>query len=100
MPLPETSGLVSAPAWTPDGSKLAFAHTTIPKISRRGTELAEKTTQDTLGNLAPADNPFFQNNAVNVFDFPNNDLRPLALKAKDGNGDLFGRLAWSTDGQT
>jgi dipeptidyl aminopeptidase/acylaminoacyl peptidase len=100
MTLPETSGLVSAPAWTPDGSKLAFVHTTIPKISRRGTELAEKTTQDTLGNLAPADNPFFQNNDVNVFDFPNRDLRPSALKAKDGNGDFFGRVAWSTDGQT
>jgi dipeptidyl aminopeptidase/acylaminoacyl peptidase len=69
-------------------------------MSRRGTELGEKTTQDTLGNLAPADNPFFQNNAVNVFDFPNHDLRPSALKAKDGNGDLFGRVAWSTDGQT
>jgi dipeptidyl aminopeptidase/acylaminoacyl peptidase len=100
MTLPETSGLVSAPAWTPDGSKLAFAHTTIPKISRRGTELAEKTTQDTLGNLAPADNPFFQNNVVNVFDFPNHDLRPSAIKAKDGNGDMFGLVAWSTDGQT
>ncbi len=99
MTLPETSGLVSAPAWTPDGSKLAFVHTTIPKISRRGTELAEKTNQDTLGNLAPADNPFFQNNAVNVFDFPNHDLRPLAIKAKDGNGDMFGLVAWNTDGQ-
>jgi dipeptidyl aminopeptidase/acylaminoacyl peptidase len=100
LTLPESSGLVSAPAWTPDGAKLALAHTTIRKLSRRGTELAEETTQDTLGNLAPADNPFLQNNAVSVFDFPNRDLRPSALKAKDGNGDIFGRLAWSTDGQT
>jgi Prolyl oligopeptidase family/WD40-like Beta Propeller Repeat len=100
LTLPESSGLVSAPAWTPDGAKLAFVHTTIPKIGRRGTELAEKTTQDSLGNLAPADNPFLQNNAVNVFDFPNHDLRPSALKAKDGNGDVFDRVAWSTDGQT
>jgi poly(3-hydroxybutyrate) depolymerase len=100
MTLPESSTLTSLPAWTPDGSKLAFAHTTLPKISRRGTELAEETNQDALGNLAPADNPFFQNNAVHVFDFPNRDLRPWALKAKDGNGDFFGRLAWSTDGQT
>jgi dipeptidyl aminopeptidase/acylaminoacyl peptidase len=100
MTLPESSGLTGLPAWTPDGAKLAFAHTTAPKISRRGTELAEETTQDTLGNLAPADNPFLQNNAVNVFDFSNHDLRPSALKAKDGNGDFFGSLAWSTDGQT
>src|SRR5262245_39662944 len=100
LSLPDGSGLTSPPAWTPDGAKLALGHTTIPKISRRGTELGEKTTQDTLGNLAPADNPFLQNNVVDVFDFPNHDLRPGALKAKDGNGDIFGRLAWSTDGQT
>ena len=100
LTLPDGSGLVSSPAWTPDGSKLAFVHTTIPKVSRSGTELAEKTTQDALGNLAPADNPFLQNNVVDVFDFPNHDLRAPALKAKDGNGDIFSTVAWSTDGQT
>jgi len=100
LTMPEGSGLVSAPAWTPDGSKLAFIHTTLPKISRSGTELLEKTTQDTLGSLPPAENPFLQGNVVDVFDFPNHDLRPNALQAKDGNGDIFGRVSWSTDGQT
>jgi hypothetical protein len=100
LSLPDGSGLISPPAWMPNGSKLALVHMSIPKISRSGTELAEKTTQDTLGNLAPADNPFLQNNAVSVFDFPNGDLRPLALQAKDGNGDIFSRASWSTDGQT
>ena len=76
--LPE-DGFISNLQMTSDGSKLAFVHTTIPKVSRSGTELAEKTTQDALGNLAPADNPFLQNNVVDVFDFPNHDLRPSAL---------------------
>ncbi|MFL5805788.1 MAG: alpha/beta hydrolase family protein [Roseiflexaceae bacterium] len=100
LSLPDGSGLISPPAWVGDGSKLALVHTTIPKVSRRGTELAEKTTQDALGNLAPADNPFLQNNAISVFDFPNHDLRPSALKAKDGNGDTFNRASWNSDGQT
>jgi dipeptidyl aminopeptidase/acylaminoacyl peptidase len=100
MSLPDGSGLISPPAWLGDGSKLALVHMTLPKVSRRGTELAEKTTQDALGNLAPADNPFLQNNAVSVFDFPNHDLRPSALKANGGNGDIFSRASWSADGQT
>lgn len=98
--LPSDSGLLSEPSWTRDGAKLALVHITVPEISRRGTELSNPANQDALGNLAPADNPFLQSNAISIFDFPNNDMRPWAIPAKDGNGDMFGQTSWSTDNQT
>lgn len=98
--LPENSGLTSPPAWTPDGSKLAYSRYTIPLIGRSGTPLADVATQDTLGNLPPAENPFFQGSAIDSFDFTTGDFRPAALRAPDGNGDLFSSAQWSPDGQT
>ncbi len=98
--LPEGSGLASEPAWSADGSRVALVRTTVPNITRGGTILSELIIQDTLGNLPPAENPFFQGNVVDVFNLASNDLRPAALQAAAGNGDIFARVAWSPDGQT
>lgn len=98
--LPEGTGIVSAPEWTPDGSKVTLVRMALPQISREGTPLADPTTQESLGNLPPADNPFLQSNVVDLYDLGKRDLRPAAIKAADGNGDIFSRAGWSTDGQT
>lgn len=98
--LPENSGLASQPAWTPDGSKLTYARLTIPDIGRSGTPLANWETQDSLGLLPPAQNPFLQGSVVDTFDFTTGDYQPGALSAATGNGDIFTYAAWSPDGQT
>jgi dipeptidyl aminopeptidase/acylaminoacyl peptidase len=88
-------------AWTPDGSKLALVRLDLPPYlaadQQRATELA---MQDALGELPPTQNPFFQGNVVDVFDLARHDFRPGALKASDGDGDLFNRIRWNTDGTT
>jgi dipeptidyl aminopeptidase/acylaminoacyl peptidase len=98
--LPENSGLASPPMWTRDGSKLAYARLTIPNIGRSGTPLSDWATQDGLGLLPPAENPFVQGSVVDTFDFNAGDYRPAALSAANGNGDIFSYAAWSPDGQT
>lgn len=98
--LPEGSGLTGI-SWTPTGTKLAISRKTIPELGRTGNYLSDKATQDTLGQLPPDKNPFFQNDTIDLVDFNANSIRPNALKAVDGNGDGFaGNLSWSTDGQT
>lgn len=98
--VPEGSGLLSQPAWTPDGSKLALVRVQFPDTGRGGNRLAEWITQDALGNLPREFNPLFTGNAIDVFDFANGDLRPAALRASDGDGVIYDRVGWSTDGQT
>ncbi len=98
--LPEGSGITSQAAWSADGSKLAFVRMTIPQIGREGNILSDLATQDGLGNLPPANNPFFQGNVVDAFDLAHHDLHPAFLRAAKGNGDTFAGAAWSTDGQT
>jgi dipeptidyl aminopeptidase/acylaminoacyl peptidase len=98
--LPENTIPLLPPAWSPDGSKLAFPRITLPKIGREGTPLSDVANQDSLGLLPPEKNPFLQGNVVDVFDFSTGSIQPAALKAAGGNGDLFGGVGWSTDGQT
>ncbi len=97
--LPEGTGFPSAPGWTDDGSKLALSRITIPNIGRSGTHLNDIATQAALGNYPPAQDPFVQNNVVDVFDFSRSNVRVGALRARDGNGDLLGRVAWSPGGE-
>jgi dipeptidyl aminopeptidase/acylaminoacyl peptidase len=88
-------------AWTPDGSKVALVRLTLPAhLAADQNGLVELAVQDALGELAPAQNPFFQGNVVDVFDLARGELLPAALKAVDGDGDLFHQLRWSTDGAT
>lgn len=98
--LPENSGFASNPAWTPDGSKLSYSRITIADIGRSGTPLADWATQDSLGQLPPAQNPFLQGSVVDTFDFTTGDYQPGALVAAEGSGDTFDYVAWSPDGQT
>lgn len=98
--LPQGSGLASQPAWTPDGSKLALVRTQIPINDRNGTILSDLTTQDGLGLLPPEENPFLQGNVVDAFDFARREYRLEALQAAGGDGSVFTRAGWSTDGKT
>lgn len=98
LELAQGSGLLSAPSWTADGSKLALSRFTFPNIGRSGTRLGDVATQVGLGNVSPAQDPFVQNNEVDVFDFATGDFRVGALKARDGNGDIFGRVGWNPNG--
>jgi dipeptidyl aminopeptidase/acylaminoacyl peptidase len=98
--IPEGSGLLSQPAWTPDGSKLALVRVEFPETGRGGNRLSEWITQDALGNLPREFNPLWTGNAIDVFDLASGDLRPAALRARDGDGVTYNRVGWSTDGQT
>ncbi len=100
--LPEGSGLVSNPAWSPDGSRLSLVRTTIEdfNLARGELSLATLLTQDTLGNLPPAENPLLQGNIVDVFDISAEEVRSFQIKAADGNGDIFFKTDWSPDGYT
>lgn len=100
LDVPEGTGFLSQPAWSPDGNKLALVRTTVSNTGRGGNVLSADITQDTLGALAPDKNPLFKNNLVDVFNFATNDLRPGALAAAGGDGALFASAMWSPDSQT
>ncbi|NJO83735.1 MAG: hypothetical protein HC828_13665 [Blastochloris sp.] len=100
--LPEGSGLFSPPAWSPDGSRLSFVRTTLQdlQLSRGEASLANVITQDTLGTLPPAENPFLQGNMVDIFDLSGPEVGISQIRAADGNGDIFANTSWSPDGYT
>ena len=98
--VPAGSGIVSQPRWTRDGSKVAYVRTTVANIGRQGNLLSELVNQDALGNIEPAENPFFQGNVVNVFDIAGRDIRPAGLKAGATDGAIFYDAMWSTDGRS
>ena len=85
-------------SWTPDGSKLALIRQ--KRSPRRPLPVEDVAVQEALGNVPPAQNPFLQSNVVDVFDLARGELQPAALKAAGGDGDRFGLVAWSLDGQT
>ncbi len=97
--LPEGSSLESL-AWSTDGSKLALTRITFGLQDNLGFILSSKATQDGLGQLPPDKNPFFNGYIIDTFDFKTGDFKLGAIKAADGNGDIFQSLSWSTDGKT
>lgn len=97
--LPSNSGLASV-AWSPDGSRLALVRDSANADATRNVNLSDVTTQDALGNLPPTQDPFLQNNVVDTVDFSSGKVNQALLKAGSGNGDTFGSVAWSTDGNT
>lgn len=96
--LPEGSGIGSA-SWTADGSKLALSRITIPNIGRQGTHLNDIATQVGLGNVPPDQDPFVQNNVVDVFNFNAANPRVGTLRARDNNNNRLTRVAWSPNGE-
>ncbi len=61
--------------------------------------LGNGVVQDALGQLAPADNPFYQHSAVRVFDFSRPEPLRLELTTPGQGGDTFGGASLSADGQ-
>ncbi|MEW6038211.1 MAG: prolyl oligopeptidase family serine peptidase [Pseudomonadota bacterium] len=86
-------------AWSQDNSKLGFVRTIIPIESSRGEEsVLGVLTQSALGRLDPSDNPFLQENAVEIFDLK--DAKHSQLLARTAGGDVFKSLSWSPDGSS
>ncbi len=106
--LPELS-IPIAWGWTGDGSTLALVRTTVDQLEqpergpggRPGERLASLLVQDTLGALAPADNPLLQGNVVDIFEIDAGNMRIDALRAVEhGGGGTFWNVEWSSDGNT
>lgn len=97
MTLPAGTGVRGEPAWSADGSKLALVRMRVRGTPTSAEDLA---VQDALGNLPPAQNPFFQSNIVDVFDLERGEFQPAALRAATGDGPIFSQMAWSPDGET
>jgi len=96
--LPDGTSLESL-AWSADGSKLALTRISIGLQDNLGFILSSSATQDGLGQLPPNKNPFLNGYIIDTFDFKTNDFKLGAIKAADGNGDIFQSLSWSTDGK-
>lgn len=106
--LPELSIPVGL-AWTRDGSTMALVRTTVDELAqpergpggRPGDRLASLLVQDSLGALAPADNPLLQGNVVDIFEIDARNMRVDALRAAEhGSGGTFVGVDWSSDGNT
>jgi dipeptidyl aminopeptidase/acylaminoacyl peptidase len=93
---------IAAVAWSQDGTRLALVHNQVPAISRDGNALSDSATRDGLGRLAPEDNPFYQNNTLDIFnlDLPAETRNQATLRAAESGSDIFARISWSTDGRT
>lgn len=102
------SALIFTPAFTPDGSRLAlsslrafdFDESVDPRNRRRydGALLSEEIYRDVTGNLPPEQNPFFNDNIVQIFNL--DDGTDTTLRAADGDGAMLFGASWSTDNQT
>lgn len=88
-------------SWSADSSKLALSRgdfANIRSLSGSSALLKDLLAQDALGLLAPEKNPFLQTNVLDTFDLNGKNYRPAAIKAKDGNGDLIGKVEYNSDG--
>ncbi|NOK62493.1 MAG: hypothetical protein GFH27_549293n227 [Chloroflexi bacterium AL-W] len=91
-------------SWSPDSTKLSLAYTNVSdrppdQLDPDGSLLTTLATRDALGRLTPEQNPFLQNNTLQVFDLVSGNNQ--TLRAADGDGAIFtGNQSWSTDGQT
>ncbi len=84
-----------------DGSRFSLTSESLGDSMRRmfdGANLTEDEYKDSVGELPPAANPFFQSNQVVVLDFASG--RVTTLRAAEGDGLVFRGTAWSPDGAT
>lgn len=89
-------------AWNPDGARLALVTGgTFDDFSSIDFVLAHMTTQEAMGRLAPAANPFYQNNEIAIFDLNQPGSAPVATRrAPEIGRGMTWNIDWSTDGQT
>ena len=88
-------------SFSADGSKFSLTSESLGDSMRRmfdGANLTEDEYKDSVGELAPEDNVFFQSNQVTVLDFPSG--RVTTLRAADGDGMVYQGTSWSPDNRT
>jgi dipeptidyl aminopeptidase/acylaminoacyl peptidase len=100
----DEASLLFAATWSKDSSHLALTTTGFPDLEARprfrfdGALLSEEIYKDVTGQLAPADNPYLQNNVVMSFDVGTGEQK--TLRAADGDGAFLFGYDWATDGKT
>lgn len=96
-----TETTVYRAAWNPDGSRLALLRgwlsQKLSEFAGGGASLLVRQSQDAMGLLPPAENPYLQKNGLIVIDLQTGD-RQMLPAGKDGA--VFGDVSWSPDGQT
>lgn len=99
---PAGSDLINA-SWSPAGNRLALTSTAVRDRKDRfdqrdGALLSSLVYREAVGELPLAENPFFQNNQIQMFDLDTNTTK--TRRAGDEDGARFSFGYWSTDGQT
>jgi poly(3-hydroxybutyrate) depolymerase len=99
LDMPQDMG-VSGLSWSRDDARLALVRSNFPDFTRGGVVSPDSpTVQDGLGRLAPADNPFFTGNVLDVFDLGDAPGH-RAIRPGPPGGPLFVDADWTTDGKT
>lgn len=95
---------VAGLAWKPDSTTLALSLISLFPADQElrsnfdGALISEQIYRDVTGSLPPGENPFLQNNTIELFDMLGGEHQ--TIRAADGNGDLLIAKAWSPDSQT
>ncbi len=100
----DEASLIFSAVWSKDSANFALSTTGFPDLEARprfiydGALLSEQIYKDVTGQLAPADNPYLQNNVVMTFNIATGAQE--TLRAADGDGTFLFGYDWGTDGQT
>jgi hypothetical protein len=87
--------------WSGNDAVLSLVRWQFPDARRGGVVgLEDASTQDGLGRLPPAENPFLLNNVLELFRFTPAGVRSKTLPAVRGPGDILERVILSHDGRT
>lgn len=82
--------------WSPDSTQIAFIQNWDEDFqSTVGESFSSRVTQDSMGAVPPADNPYFQKNSLQVINLVTG--KKQIAQAKEGDGATFSALAWSPD---
>jgi dipeptidyl aminopeptidase/acylaminoacyl peptidase len=100
LDLPAGSALRNT-SWSGNDAVLSLVRWQFPDFRRGGVvDLEDASTQDGLGNLPPAENPFLLNNVLELFRFTPAGVRSKTLPAVRGPGDILESVILSHDGRT
>lgn len=91
------SSKASSFTWSPDSTQLAFIQNWEPENSQSigGESLSSVVTQNAMGELFPANNPYLQKNLLQVVNLTSG--KKHVVQASSGDGATFSTLAWSPD---